>query len=29
MGELTSVVDTSVLIGAFEVVDAAKEGTWG
>ena len=29
MGELTSVVDTSVLIGAFEVVDSAKEGTWG
>ena len=28
MGELTSLVDTSVLIGAPEVVDAAKEGTW-
>jgi predicted nucleic acid-binding protein len=28
MGELTSLVDTSVLIGAYEVVDAAKEGTW-
>lgn len=28
MGELTSLADTSVLIGAFEVVDAAKEGTW-
>jgi predicted nucleic acid-binding protein len=29
MGELTSLADTSVLIGAFEVVDAAKKGTWG
>ncbi|MGI8729534.1 MAG: type II toxin-antitoxin system VapC family toxin [Solirubrobacteraceae bacterium] len=28
MGELTSLVDTSVLIGALEVVQAAKEGTW-
>ena len=28
MGELTSLVDTSVLIGALEVVDPAKEGTW-
>jgi len=28
MGELTSLVDTSVLIGAPGVVDAAKEGTW-
>jgi predicted nucleic acid-binding protein len=28
MGELTSLVDTSVLIGAFEVVDAEKRGTW-
>ena len=28
MGDLTSLVDTSVLIGAFEVVDAAKPGTW-
>ena len=28
MGELTSLADTSVLIGAFEAVDAAKEGTW-
>jgi len=28
MGNLTSIADTSVLIGAFEVVDAAKEGTW-
>lgn len=28
MGELTSLVDTSVLIGALEAVDAAKEGTW-
>ena len=29
MGELTSLVDTSVLIGAFEVVDSDKCGTWG
>jgi predicted nucleic acid-binding protein len=29
MGDLTSLVDTSVLIGAFEVVDVAKPGTWG
>jgi predicted nucleic acid-binding protein len=28
MGELTSLADTSVLIGAFEIVDEAKEGTW-
>lgn len=28
MGELTSLVDTSVLIGALEVVDPTKEGTW-
>ena len=28
MGELTSLVDTSVLIGAFEAIDAAKEGSW-
>lgn len=28
MGELTSLADTSVLIGAFDAVDAAKEGTW-
>jgi predicted nucleic acid-binding protein len=28
MGELTSLVDTSVLIGSLEVVDAGKEGTW-
>ncbi len=28
MGELTSLVDTSVLIGALEVVDPEKEGTW-
>jgi predicted nucleic acid-binding protein len=29
MGELTSLVDTSVLIGAFDVVDSDKRGTWG
>ncbi|MEA2148419.1 MAG: hypothetical protein QOD69_249 [Solirubrobacteraceae bacterium] len=28
MGELTSLVDTSVLIGAPELDDAAKEGSW-
>jgi len=28
MGELTSLVDTSVLIGALEIVDPEKEGTW-
>jgi predicted nucleic acid-binding protein len=28
MGELTSLADTSVLIGAFEIIDGAKEGTW-
>src|SRR3954451_139053 len=28
MGELTSLVDTSVLIGAFELVDSGKAGTW-
>jgi len=28
MGELTALVDTSVLIGAFELVNAAKDGTW-
>jgi predicted nucleic acid-binding protein len=29
MGELTALADTSVLIGAFEVVDGTKKGTWG
>lgn len=28
MGELTSLVDTSVLVGAFEEVQAARDGTW-
>jgi predicted nucleic acid-binding protein len=28
MGELTSLVDTSVLIGALELIDPEKEGTW-
>lgn len=28
MGELTALVDTSVLIGASEFVDSAKEGSW-
>jgi predicted nucleic acid-binding protein len=28
MGELTALVDTSVLIGSLEAVDPAKEGTW-
>lgn len=28
MGELTSLVDTSVLIGSIEVVDPTKDGTW-
>ena len=28
MGELTALADTSVLIGAFDVVDGAREGTW-
>ena len=28
MGELKLLVDTSVLIGAFDAVDAATEGAW-
>jgi predicted nucleic acid-binding protein len=28
MGTLTAIADTSVLIGAFDVVDGAKSGTW-
>jgi len=28
VGELTSLVDTSVLIGAFEVVDGGRQGRW-
>jgi len=28
MGELTSLVDTSVLIGALGAVEAARQGTW-
>ena len=29
MGELTAIVDTSVLIGALGVVDHSQHGTWG
>lgn len=28
MGELTAIVDTSVLIGATDFVEAAQEGSW-
>ena len=28
MGKLSALVDTSVLIGAFETIDGEKDGTW-